>query len=97
MRMRETRYFLDTLQLMGSVLTDRYGIALGMIPPTLVLDFPSHGPQDQGHSARDKFYRLGTIFQSVTWSLNGTRMQTEFYQTAKYHTSLLSDSAVGPE
>jgi hypothetical protein len=97
MRMRKTRYLLDTLQIQESVLTCRYRNALGMTPPILVLDFLSRGPQGQGHSATDQFYRLGTIFQSVTWFWNGTHMQTEFYPPAKCHRIFLSGSAVGWE
>ena len=95
--MRETRYLLDTLQLQESVLTGRYGIELGMTPFILVLDFPSRVPQGQGRSATGRFYRLGTIFQSVTWSWNGTRMQIEFYPPARCHRSLLFDSGAGRE
>jgi len=97
MRIRETRYLLDTLQLKESVLTDRYGIALGMIPPILVFDFSSRRLQGQGRSAIGQIYRLDTIFQSVTWSWNGIRMQIEFYPPAKCHRSLLFDSAASSE
>jgi hypothetical protein len=68
-----------------------------MTPPILVLDFPSRGPQGQGRSVTDQLYRLGTIFQSVTWFWNGTRMQIEFYPPAKCHRIFLLDSAVGSE
>jgi hypothetical protein len=95
--MSETRYLLDTLQLQESVLTGRYGIALGMTPPILVFDIPSRGPQGQGRSVIGQFYRLGTIFQSVTWSWNGKRMQIESDPPAKCHRSVLLDSAAGSE
>jgi len=89
------RYLLNTLQLQESVLTCRDGIELGMTPPIRVLDFPSRGPQGQGRSATGQFYRLGTIFQSVTWSWNGTRMQIESDRPAKCRKSVLLDSGAG--
>jgi hypothetical protein len=93
--MRETIYLLDTLQLQESVLTGRYGISLGMISAILVLDFPFRVPQGQGRSATNHFYRLGTIFQSVTFFLNGTRMHPEFFPSPKSHRIFFSVPAVG--